>query len=87
MSNTVQCTECGKELQIGDFPFCPHGRYKHKPFVPFTDISISDRPMTFESVRQHEKYMREHNLDIRPNRHLDDMNAARERLGMPPLAR
>lgn len=20
------CTKCGQELQIGDYPFCPHGR-------------------------------------------------------------
>lgn len=22
----VNCDTCGKELSIGDFPFCPHGR-------------------------------------------------------------
>lgn len=25
--NTTICPACGAELSIGDYPFCPHGRY------------------------------------------------------------
>jgi hypothetical protein len=24
--NTTTCEKCGTELQVGDYPFCPHGR-------------------------------------------------------------
>lgn len=24
--NTSNCEKCGQELQVGDFPYCPHGR-------------------------------------------------------------
>lgn len=85
MSNTAICKECGQELQIGDYPFCPHGKYKYRPFVPFTDIAISDQPMTFESVRQHEKYMMANKLEVRPTEHLNDINHRRAKQGLAPL--
>ena len=25
---TERCEKCGEEIQIGDYPFCPHGRFR-----------------------------------------------------------
>jgi hypothetical protein len=29
MSEPTLCDKCGIELQVGDFPFCPHGRGRY----------------------------------------------------------
>lgn len=68
MSKTI-CDECGKELEIGDFPFCPHGKvpkYFNKPFVPYWDEHISpDGPIYITSHRQRTRELKRNNMDFR----------------------
>lgn len=45
MSETI-CTSCGKELIIGEWPFCPHGM----PNVAVIDDAIEGGPRFFETM-------------------------------------
>ena len=31
MSSSVKCSDCGKELMVGDYPFCPHLPFRQAP--------------------------------------------------------
>ena len=83
----ARCDECGKELEIGDFPFCPHGRpfYEHHPFIGFWDNNIAEQPVYIESDRQREKLMRAGGLAVREREHIDDLNHRRHTKGLPPI--
>lgn len=82
----MRCDECGKELEIGDFPFCPHGRpLEHHPFIAFWDNNIAERPVYIESDRQREKLMRQGGLAVREREHIDDLNHRRYTKGLPPI--
>lgn len=51
-----KCDLCGKEIEIGDFPFCPHGHgvnATEKSF-PYTTSHLSGKPITVTD-RAHEK--------------------------------
>lgn len=48
--NTTQCDKCGKELQVGDWAFCPHPRDYHQyrgdiVSYPFTTKMFTGRPI------------------------------------------
>lgn len=77
------CPDCGQALQIGDWPHCPHGSVtkKSKLFTGYYDIALET---TIESAQQLDRTVRQRNLVIRNNEHLDDINHRRDRLGMPP---
>ncbi len=80
------CDTCHKELQVGDFPFCPHGRGVNAiepDDVPggFVVENGFDTPQRFYSHSAHEKALAEKGLEIRakyagPNdKHLKPWNA------------
>jgi hypothetical protein len=65
MDEATICDECGKELKIGDFPFCPHGRmeaplFRERP--PYYDHGL-DAWIT--SLGQKRRLMKEANADYR----------------------
>ena len=40
----MKCDQCGHELQIGDHPWCPHGKpTAHKGFLAYDDIQLGQR--------------------------------------------
>lgn len=53
------CELCGKDVSIGDFPFCPHGRGNNlqKPMTPYTDTMISSSPMEFRTISEKVRFM------------------------------
>ncbi len=39
--SAMYCDDCGHEMQIGDYPYCPHGRgTEHKGFEPHYDEGL-----------------------------------------------
>jgi hypothetical protein len=55
---TERCEKCNAELRIGDYPFCPHGRFSgaaHPDDVPggFTVENGFSEPRTFYSKKAH----------------------------------
>jgi hypothetical protein len=64
------CDECGVEIQIGDFPFCPHGR-SQLSVVPddvpggFIVENGFDQPTRFDSHSAHEQALAQRGLEIR----------------------
>lgn len=55
----MKCEKCGHEMQIGDYPFCPHERGigGYDPFTPVVDEMIADEPMTFTNRGERSRYM------------------------------
>jgi hypothetical protein len=63
------CEHCGHELEVGDFPFCPHGRgaFTNIPDdVPggFVVENGFDQPTRFYSHSEHEKALAARGLQI-----------------------
>ena len=64
------CDHCGKELQVSDWPFCPHGTSK-LVVVPddvpggFVVENGFDQPTRFDSHSAHERALAERGLEIR----------------------
>jgi len=60
------CDSCGKVYPIGDWPFCPHGRFQPRGGdFWYTDYNIGPEPLTFRSAREVDKYAKEHGLEAR----------------------
>lgn len=61
------CEKCGAELQMGDFPFCPHGRGTAVPFrddIPGGLVceNYGPNPITFYSHTKRREYMKANGL-------------------------
>jgi hypothetical protein len=61
------CERCGVTLQIGDYPFCPHGPYRgnaESDGIPGGETleNVADQPVTFYSHSEKRRYLREHGL-------------------------
>lgn len=64
------CQSCGRIVQIGDYPFCPHGKTGVGVIaddVPggFTVENGFDQPTTFYSHSAHRKALAERGLEIK----------------------
>ena len=53
------CEECGRDVSIGDFPFCPHGHGNNlqKPMTPYTDTQLAATPMEFSTISEKVRFM------------------------------
>lgn len=77
------CSDCGEAYDIGDWPFCPHGRVAPtKGFEPRFDIGLGREVTGWGDIR---KAMREQRLDFRDHptrertaRYYDRARRARE---------
>ncbi len=58
----MKCDSCGHELQIGEWPYCPHesARFGFKPMEPYWDHNISDKPVWITNSGDRNKLMRPH---------------------------
>jgi len=82
----MTCDECGREIELGQWPFCPHGTVReYHPFIPFWDNHIAEEPVYIESDRHREKLMRQGGLAVREREHIDDLNHRRYMKGLPPI--
>ena len=53
------CDACGKELTIGEWPYCPHGRgTASKGFEPYWDNTIADQPQYITSGADYKKFFK-----------------------------
>jgi hypothetical protein len=65
------CESCGQEVQVGEWPFCPHGRTgsftNFKDDIPggLTVENYGPTPMTFYSHSERRRYMAAHGLTER----------------------
>ena len=53
------CEECGRDVSIGDFPFCPHGHGNNlqKPMTPYIDTQLAATPMEFSTISEKVRFM------------------------------
>lgn len=59
----VECDVCHQQYEIGEWPFCPHGKYQPRPgFEPYFDIGLGEYVTGWGDIRKH---MREKKLDFR----------------------
>lgn len=68
----MTCETCGAELQLGDFPFCPHGRggFRNVPDdVPggFVVENAWREPRTFYSQSEYEKALAADGMQLNPH--------------------
>ena len=40
MDNTTKCSTCEKEYEVGDWPYCPHGKPSYKPIGDECDVWV-----------------------------------------------
>lgn len=66
------CDLCGRDVQIGDWPYCPHphGNNLQKPIEPHTDEMLGGGE--FRTISEKVKYMDAHAIvprgEARPDR-------------------
>lgn len=61
------CERCGELIAIGDYPFCPHGRYHgnaESDGIPGGEVleNVGPEPVTFYSRSEKRRYLKEHGL-------------------------
>jgi hypothetical protein len=65
----LTCDRCGVEIQIGDFPFCPHGAMRAGRGADVTwpggrtFENLGDRPVTFYSPTEQARYLKAHGIE------------------------
>lgn len=69
-SSPGKCDLCGKELKVGDWPFCPHpstaeGMGMLGKFSPYFDEHVSHSGAWVTSLAQRKRLMKENALDYR----------------------
>ncbi len=68
---TTPCEKCGRELEVGDFPFCPHGRSSHaiqtnESFIGGVTIeNMGHEPVTVYSREEYKAQMAAHGCEQR----------------------
>lgn len=72
------CDVCGQPYEIGDWPWCPHGKYlQHSGFEPHFDTGLGKWVNGWGDVK---KAMRENHLDYRDHMSAERQEARRERI-------
>ena len=63
----MNCDVCQKVLEIGEWPFCPHG-FGHNLYHPheaYVDHNLSERDVVVSNPGDRIAYMRRNHLDYR----------------------
>jgi hypothetical protein len=60
----MTCDTCNHEMQIGDWPYCPHGRGNNlqRPMEPHLDEMIAASPVEFSTIGEKVRYMDRHDI-------------------------
>lgn len=63
----MKCEKCGEEVEIGAWPFCPHGetRFHVDAFEPYYDEHLSTDGEWITSSRQRQKIMDRNGIDVK----------------------
>ena len=62
----MKCSYCGKKIEIGDWPYCPHERPQaYHPFKPYWDEHVQEKPVYVESIAHRKRLMRQGAWDYR----------------------
>ena len=59
----MSCGECGKELEIGEWPFCPHGKDVTFGHPPFKEYYCDQRGMFLKSREQRQSFDRQRKIE------------------------
>jgi hypothetical protein len=62
----MKCDDCGLEIQIGDWPFCPHGPMTHfgdEPLTPYVDEMIASEPVEIRTRGERRRLMSRNHLE------------------------
>ena len=72
------CRFCGHEIEVGEWPLCPHARVHHeyRPFKPYFDIGLGQQ---IDSFGQRETVRKSLGLDWRDQPTNGDMSARLDR--------
>jgi len=56
------CELCGRDVAIGEWPYCPHGfgNNLQKPMEPHTDEMLTSEPREFRTIGEKVKFMDQH---------------------------
>jgi hypothetical protein len=72
------CGRCGKVVEIGSWPFCPHGKaHPARGFEPRFDIGLGREVTGWGDVRQ---AMRDEHLDFRDHPSPGDTSARLDKI-------
>ena len=66
----MTCDSCGRELQIGEWAWCPHGRVDGRPAAsgfPLTTKHIDGVERTFNSDRELQAFCKANGVTHRPD--------------------
>lgn len=65
------CEKCNHEMQIGDFPFCPHGndyrQYSGGTGFPFTTTHLNGKPVEVRSEGHLRELCKQYGVNHRPD--------------------
>lgn len=74
----VTCAKCGGVIEIGDWPFCPHGKsVQTHAFEAYFDYGLG---CEVTSLSQRLSLMRERKLTYRDHMSKGDLSARRDRI-------
>lgn len=67
----VKCDKCGRNVEIGAWPWCPHEhveRFGEEPMEPYIDEHLTSEPGGIEITTraQRRKIMAENKMEYRP---------------------
>ena len=61
----MTCDKCSKDIQVGEWPFCPHGFGRNSVLQDTIDEwneNVSHAPVHFTSKQEKKRYLKEHGL-------------------------
>ena len=64
--NDMTCEACGKELEVGQWPWCPHGdarQFGEQPMESYFDEHVSPSGETFTTRAERRRFMAKNNLE------------------------
>lgn len=68
-SNSAICEKCGKEIVVGEWPFCPHGfpieglQVRDDTIVGGETVeNLGPQPITFHSRSEKRRWLKEHGI-------------------------
>ena len=64
----MNCERCGAELQVGQWPWCPHGdahNFGEAPLEPYMDENLGPDPVRITTRAERRRIMAQGNLEYK----------------------